>query len=36
MAFSPPAFQNNGIPIPTWNTQQLSAIETAFTGLTSA
>jgi spermidine/putrescine transport system substrate-binding protein len=36
MAFSPPAFQNNGIPVPTWNTQQLSAIETAFTGLTSA
>jgi spermidine/putrescine transport system substrate-binding protein len=36
MAFSPPAFQENGIPVPTWNSQQLSSIEQAFTGLTSA
>ena len=27
MAFSPPAFQNNGIPGPVWNPQQLSAFE---------
>ncbi len=36
MAFSPPDFQNNGIPIPTWNTQQLTAIEQEFTKLTSS
>ena len=36
MAFSPPAFQNNGIPIPTWNRQQLAAIEQAFAQLTAA
>jgi spermidine/putrescine transport system substrate-binding protein len=36
MAFSPPAFQNNGIPIPTWNSQQLTAIEQEFARLTSA
>ena len=36
MAFSPPAFQNNGIPIPTWNSQQLTAIEREFARLTSA
>jgi spermidine/putrescine transport system substrate-binding protein len=27
MAFSPPAFQNNGIPGPVWNAQQLVAFE---------
>ena len=27
MAFSPPAFQNNGIPVPTWNSHQLTWIE---------
>lgn len=36
MAFSPPAFQNNGIPVPTWNSQQLTWIEQEFTQLTSA
>lgn len=36
MAFSPPAFQNNGIPVPTWNSKQLTAIEQAFTQLTSS
>lgn len=36
MAYSPPAFQNNGIPIPTWNRQQLAAIEQAFAQLTAA
>ena len=36
MAFSPPAFQNNGIPIPTWNSRQLTAIEQEFARLTSA
>jgi spermidine/putrescine transport system substrate-binding protein len=36
MAFSPPAFQNNGIPIPTWNRQQLAAIEQQFAQLTAA
>lgn len=35
MAFSPPSFQNNGIPVPTWNTQQLQWIEQAFTQLTA-
>ena len=35
MAFSPPAFQNNGIPIPTWNTQQRAWIEQAFAQLTA-
>ena len=35
MAFSPPSFQNNGIPIPTWNSQQLQWIEQAFTQLTA-
>jgi len=36
MAFSPPAFQNNGIPIPTWNSHQLTWIEQEFTRLTAA
>jgi spermidine/putrescine transport system substrate-binding protein len=36
MAFSPPAFQNNGTPIPTWNRQQLAAIEQEFAQLTAA
>jgi spermidine/putrescine transport system substrate-binding protein len=35
MAFSPADFQTNGIPIPTWNTHQLTAIEQAFTQLTA-
>jgi spermidine/putrescine transport system substrate-binding protein len=35
MAFSPPDFQNNGIPVPTWNSGQLAAIEQAFTQLTA-
>jgi spermidine/putrescine transport system substrate-binding protein len=34
MAFSPPDFQNNGIPIPTWNNQQRLLIEQAFVRLT--
>jgi len=36
MAFSPPDFQNNGIPIPTWNTHQLTWIEQEFAQLTTA
>jgi spermidine/putrescine transport system substrate-binding protein len=36
MAFSPPAFQNNGIPVPTWNSQQLTWIEQEFARLTAA
>jgi spermidine/putrescine transport system substrate-binding protein len=36
MAFSPPDFQNNGIPIPTWNTQQLTTIEQEFTKLSAS
>ena len=35
MAFSPPAFQNHGTPVPTWNSQQLTWIEQAFTQLTA-
>jgi spermidine/putrescine transport system substrate-binding protein len=35
MAFSPPAFQNNGIPTPTWNTQQLSLIEQEYAHLSA-
>ena len=35
MAFSPPSFQNNGTPVPTWNSQQLMWIEQAFTQLTA-
>ena len=35
MAFSPPDFQKNGIPIPSWNTQQLQTIEQQFTQLTA-
>jgi spermidine/putrescine transport system substrate-binding protein len=35
MAFSPPDFQNNGIPIPTWNNQQRVMIEEAFAQLTA-
>jgi spermidine/putrescine transport system substrate-binding protein len=35
MAFSPPDFQNNGIPIPTWNNQQRVLIEQAFVQLTA-
>ncbi len=35
MAFSPAAFQNNGVPIPTWNRQQLAAIEQEFAQLTA-
>jgi hypothetical protein len=34
MAFSPPDFQNNGIPIPTWNNQQRLLVEQAFVRLT--
>lgn len=35
MAFSPPAFQQNGIPVPFWNTQQLTWIEREFAQLTA-
>jgi spermidine/putrescine transport system substrate-binding protein len=35
MAFSPPAFQENGIPVPFWNTQQLTWMEREFAQLTS-
>jgi spermidine/putrescine transport system substrate-binding protein len=35
MAFSPPAFQQNGIPVPFWNTQQLTWIEREFAQLTT-
>jgi spermidine/putrescine transport system substrate-binding protein len=35
MAFSPPAFQDNGIPIPTWNSHQHVWIEQAFAQLTA-
>src|SRR5262249_49801831 len=35
MAFSPPDFQKNGIPIPSWNRQQLQTIEQEFTQLTA-
>ena len=30
MAFSPPDFQKNGIPFPSWNAQQLQTIEQPF------
>jgi spermidine/putrescine transport system substrate-binding protein len=35
MAFSPPDFQRNGIPIPSWNAQQLQTIEQQFAQLTA-
>jgi spermidine/putrescine transport system substrate-binding protein len=35
MAFSPPTFQDNGIPVPFWNTQQLTWMEREFAQLTS-
>jgi spermidine/putrescine-binding protein len=35
MAFSPAAFQNNGTPIPTWKSQQITWIEQEFTQLTA-
>jgi spermidine/putrescine transport system substrate-binding protein len=35
MAFSPPDFQNNGIPVPVWNPQQLQTIEQQFAQLTA-
>ena len=36
MAFSPPDFQNNGVPVPIWNLQQRELIEQEFTQLTAA
>ena len=36
MAFSPPDFQNNGIPVPIWNSQQRQLIEQEFAQLTAA
>jgi len=35
MAFSPSAFQENGIPVPFWNTDQLTWMEREFAQLTS-